>query len=130
MLHRYLSTRGHVWTDVDAKRTGNLPFVFSKDMCFERCAGAEGEWRGWGPVRSGCDAAALVRAADATCFVLFVMRCCPWLTRLCSYVDYAMDVPMYFVYRNGKYVNALGQSWRDFMAGKLPALPGEAQHAL
>lgn len=35
-----------------------------------------------------------------------------------------MDVPMYFVYRNGQYVNALGMSWRDFMAGKLPALPG------
>lgn len=32
-----------------------------------------------------------------------------------KYVDYAMDVPMYFVYRNGTYVNALGQSWRDFM---------------
>ena len=40
------------------------------------------------------------------------------------YVDYAIDVPMYFVYRNGNYVNALGQSFRDFMAGKLPALPG------
>jgi len=34
-------------------------------------------------------------------------------------------VPMYFVYRDGKYINALGQSFRDFMAGKLPALPGE-----
>lgn len=32
-----------------------------------------------------------------------------------KYVDYAMDVPMYFVYREGQYVNALGQSWRDFM---------------
>lgn len=41
------------------------------------------------------------------------------------YVDYALDVPMYFVYRKGKYVNALGQSFRDFMKGKLPALPGE-----
>lgn len=30
--------------------------------------------------------------------------------------------------RDGKYVNALGQSWRDFMAGKLPALPGEHVH--
>eukprot|EP00878_Enallax_costatus_P002682 GHUV01002870.1.p1 GENE.GHUV01002870.1~~GHUV01002870.1.p1 ORF type:complete len:428 (+),score=26.49 GHUV01002870.1:201-1484(+) len=73
----YLSTRGDVWTDVDAARTGNLPFVFEPDMSFEK------------------------------------------------YVDYAMDVPMYFVYRKGKYVNALGQSWRDFMEGKLPALPGE-----
>jgi len=41
------------------------------------------------------------------------------------YVDYALDVPMYFVYRDGQYINATGQSFRDFMAGKLPALPGE-----
>ncbi len=41
------------------------------------------------------------------------------------YVDYTLDVPMYFVYRDGKYINALGQSFRDFMNGKLPALPGE-----
>jgi glutamate--cysteine ligase len=41
------------------------------------------------------------------------------------YVDYALDVPMYFVYRDGTYIDALGQSFRDFMAGKLPALPGE-----
>ncbi|WIA34153.1 hypothetical protein OEZ86_012514 [Tetradesmus obliquus] len=73
----FLSTRGDVWTDVDAARTGNLPFVFEPDMSFEK------------------------------------------------YVDYAMDVPMYFVYRKGQYINALGQSWRDFMEGKLPALPGQ-----
>ena len=41
------------------------------------------------------------------------------------YVDYALDVPMYFVYRDGKYIDALGQSFRDFLEGKLPALPGE-----
>ncbi|EAU47001.1 glutamate--cysteine ligase [Salipiger bermudensis] len=41
------------------------------------------------------------------------------------YVDYALDVPMYFVYRDGKYIDALGMSFRDFMQGKLPALPGE-----
>jgi glutamate--cysteine ligase len=41
------------------------------------------------------------------------------------YVDYLLDVPMYFVYRDGKYIDASGQSFRDFMAGKLPALPGE-----
>ena len=41
------------------------------------------------------------------------------------YVDYALDVPMYFVYRDGKYINALGQSFRDFLKGQLPALPGE-----
>ncbi|MCC5960244.1 MAG: glutamate--cysteine ligase [Rhodobacteraceae bacterium] len=42
-----------------------------------------------------------------------------------AWVDYALDVPMYFVYRDGKYINALGQSFRDFMKGQLPALPGE-----
>ena len=41
------------------------------------------------------------------------------------YVDYALDVPMYFVYRDGKYIDASGQSFRDFMRGELPALPGE-----
>lgn len=41
------------------------------------------------------------------------------------WVEYALDVPMYFVYRDGKYVDALGQSFRDFLEGKLPALPGE-----
>ena len=41
------------------------------------------------------------------------------------YVDYALDVPMYFVYRDGKYIDALGQSFRDFLKGQLPALPGE-----
>jgi glutamate--cysteine ligase len=42
-----------------------------------------------------------------------------------QYVDYALDVPMYFVYRDGTYVSAAGQSFRDFMKGELPALPGE-----
>ncbi|MGE0120937.1 MAG: glutamate--cysteine ligase [Dongiaceae bacterium] len=41
------------------------------------------------------------------------------------YVDWMLDVPMYFVYRDGKYVDASGQSFRDFLQGKLPALPGE-----
>jgi glutamate--cysteine ligase len=41
------------------------------------------------------------------------------------WVQYALDVPMYFVYRDGEYVDALGQSFRDFLKGKLPALPGE-----
>jgi glutamate--cysteine ligase len=44
------------------------------------------------------------------------------------YVDYLLDVPMYFVYRDGGYIDAAGQSFRDFMAGRLPALPGEIPH--
>jgi len=71
------SWRSRIWRDLDASRTGMLPFVFEDGMGFER------------------------------------------------YVDYALDVPMYFVYRDGKYINALGQSFRDFMKGQLPALPGE-----
>lgn len=42
-----------------------------------------------------------------------------------AWVEYALDVPMYFVYRDGIYVDALGQSFRDFLDGALPALPGE-----
>jgi glutamate--cysteine ligase len=41
------------------------------------------------------------------------------------YCDYALDVPMYFVFRDGQYIDAAGQSFRDFLDGKLPALPGE-----
>ncbi|MCA0367912.1 MAG: glutamate--cysteine ligase [Proteobacteria bacterium] len=41
------------------------------------------------------------------------------------YADYALDTPMYFAKRDGHYVDASGQSFRDFQAGKLPALPGE-----
>ncbi|WP_434617947.1 glutamate--cysteine ligase [Azospirillum sp. B2RO_4] len=41
------------------------------------------------------------------------------------YVDYLLDTPMYFVYRDGTYIDAAGQSFRDFLEGRLPALPGE-----
>ena len=41
------------------------------------------------------------------------------------YVDYMLDVPMYFVYRDGQYIDVAGQSFRDFMQGKLPGLPGQ-----
>ncbi len=71
------SWRSRVWRDLDAQRTGMLPFVFEEGFGFER------------------------------------------------WVQYALDVPMYFVYRHGNYIDALGQSFRDFLNGKLPALPGE-----
>jgi glutamate--cysteine ligase len=41
------------------------------------------------------------------------------------YLDYALDVPMYFIYRDGKYIDVAGESFRDFLEGKLPQLPGE-----
>ena len=41
------------------------------------------------------------------------------------YVDYALDVPMYFVKRGETYIDVAGQSFRDLMQGRLAALPGE-----
>jgi glutamate--cysteine ligase len=41
------------------------------------------------------------------------------------YCDYMLDVPMYFVYRGGKYIDVAGESFRAFIDGKLPQLPGE-----
>jgi glutamate--cysteine ligase len=41
------------------------------------------------------------------------------------YVDYALAVPMYFVYRGGRYIDAAGASFADFLAGRLAQLPGE-----
>lgn len=71
------SWRAHIWQNLDAARTGMLPFAFQDGMGYE------------------------------------------------AWVDYVLDVPMYFVYRDGKYIDALGQSFRDFLNGRLPALPGE-----
>ena len=41
------------------------------------------------------------------------------------YVDYALGVPMYFVFRDGRYIDVAGASFKDFMAGRLPGLEGE-----
>jgi glutamate--cysteine ligase len=41
------------------------------------------------------------------------------------YVDYALDVPMYFVYRDGNYIDVAGGSFRDFMAGRLRGFEGQ-----
>ncbi len=41
------------------------------------------------------------------------------------YVDYALDVPMYFVHRDGRYIDVTGQSFRAFMEGKLRGAEGE-----
>ena len=42
-----------------------------------------------------------------------------------KYAEYILDVPMYFVYRNGEYHDVTGQSFRDFMAGTLPGFEGQ-----
>lgn len=41
------------------------------------------------------------------------------------YVDYLLDVPMYFVKRGSRHINAAGKSFRAFMDGKLDVVPGE-----
>jgi glutamate--cysteine ligase len=41
------------------------------------------------------------------------------------WAEYMLDVPMYFVFREGRYIDAAGLSFRDFLAGKLEVLPGE-----
>ncbi len=41
------------------------------------------------------------------------------------YVDYLLDVPMYFSYRDGEYIDASGKSFRKFMRGELDVLPGK-----
>ena len=76
-VNGHKSWRSRIWRDLDADRTGMLPFAFEDGMGFER------------------------------------------------WVEYALDVPMYFVYRDGTYIDVLGQSFRDFLKGKLSALPGE-----
>jgi len=40
------------------------------------------------------------------------------------YVDYILDVPMYFSFQDGKYIDLAGQDFKQFMAGELPMLPG------
>src|SRR5438067_2643059 len=40
------------------------------------------------------------------------------------YLDYALDVPMYFVYRDGRYIDAAGKCFRDFLDGRIPELKG------
>ncbi len=42
------------------------------------------------------------------------------------WVDYLLDVPMYFVYRDGNYIDVAGKSFRDFMAGRLEGFEGQA----
>ena len=41
------------------------------------------------------------------------------------YADYALEVPMYFIYRDGRYIDVAGASFKDFLHGRLPQVPGE-----
>ncbi len=72
----FLSMRAHVWTDVDAARTGAPALMFAEDFGFER------------------------------------------------FVQWLLDMPMYFILRNGRYIDLAGRSFRDFMAGRLHDVTG------
>ena len=72
----FLSMRAHVWTDVDAARTGAPALMFAEDFGFER------------------------------------------------FVHWLLDMPMYFILRNGRYIDLAGRSFRDFMAGHLDNVTG------
>lgn len=43
-----------------------------------------------------------------------------------AYLQYLLDIPMYFIYRDGKYINAAGKSFRDFIKGDLDVYKGAA----
>jgi glutamate--cysteine ligase len=66
-LNRFLSFRGHIWTDTDAARCGLLPFVFRENAGFE------------------------------------------------DYAEYALDVPMYFIVRDGRWYDMTAHTFRDFL---------------
>ena len=42
-----------------------------------------------------------------------------------SWLNYVLEVPMYFVYRDGKYIDVAGNSFVDFMEGKLKGFEGQ-----
>lgn len=42
-----------------------------------------------------------------------------------KYVDYALDLPLFFIFRNGKFIDAHGQPFRKFLEGSLSVLPGQ-----
>ncbi|WP_158742232.1 glutamate--cysteine ligase [Acidisphaera sp. L21] len=75
-LNGLLSNRAHVWTDVDADRTGMPAMMFAEDFGFER------------------------------------------------FTEWLLDMPMYFIQRDGRYIDVAGRSFRDFMAGRLDAAQG------
>jgi glutamate--cysteine ligase len=84
----------------------NSPFTEGKPNGFLSMRGQV--WAETDPSRTGIPAVAFEQGFGFE-------RFCEWL----------LDVPMYFVMRDGKWLDAAGASFRDFMDGKLPALPGE-----
>ena len=79
----------------------------------------EGRPNGWLSARA---AVWLDTDADRTGLLDFVFR---EGFGFADYAAHALDVPMYFVKRDGRYIDTAGRSFRAFMAGELPELPGE-----
>lgn len=138
IMHRYMPTRGNLGLDMMTRSCGvqvNLDFASEADMVrkfrvslalqpmatalFANSPFTEGRPNGflsyrahvWTDTdRDRCGTPAFV-FEDGMGFE--------------RYTEYALDVPMYFVVRGGELVDCAGQSFRDFLAGRLPALPGE-----
>ncbi|MDZ7828359.1 MAG: glutamate--cysteine ligase [Halofilum sp. (in: g-proteobacteria)] len=138
IMHRYMPTRGNLGLDMMTRSCGvqvNLDFASEADMIrkfrvslalqpiatalFANSPFTEGRpngflsyrahvWTDTDPDRCGTPA--------------FVFDEGMGFER---YTEYALDVPMYFVVRDNRMVDCSGQSFRDFLAGRLPALPGE-----
>ncbi|MDX1609439.1 MAG: glutamate--cysteine ligase, partial [Halofilum sp. (in: g-proteobacteria)] len=138
IMHRYMPTRGNLGLDMMTRSSGvqvNLDFASEADMVrkfrvslalqpvatalFANSPFADGRpngflsyrahvWTDTDPDRCGTPA--------------FVFEDGMGFAR---YAEYALDVPMYLVIRDGEMIDCSGQSFRDFLDGRLPALPGE-----
>jgi glutamate--cysteine ligase len=138
IMRRYMPKRGHLGLDMMLRTCTvqvNLDFASEADMVrkfrlglalqpvatalFANSPFTEGKPNGYqsyrGQVWTDTD-------PDRTGLLPFVFEPGMGFER---YVDYMLDVPMYFVYRDGKYIDVAGQSFRDFLIGRLPGLPGE-----
>ncbi|WP_435099635.1 glutamate--cysteine ligase [Arhodomonas sp. AD133] len=138
IMRRYMPTRGDHGLDMMTRSCGvqvNLDFADEADMVrklrvglalqplatalFANSPFVEGSPSGWQSYRSRVW---MDTDPDRCGMLAFAFGDDMGFER---YVDYALDVPMYFIHRGERLIDAAGQSFRDFMAGRLPALPGE-----
>ena len=138
IMRRYMPTRGHLGLDMMLRTCTvqvNLDFASERDMVekfrlglalqpvataiFANSPFTEGKPNGFESYRANIWTDT---DPDRTGMLPFVFEPGMGFER---YVDYMLDVPMYFVYRDGTYLDVAGQSFRDFLNGRLPGLPGE-----
>jgi glutamate--cysteine ligase len=138
IMRRYMPTRGQLGHDMMLRTCtiqANLDFESEADMVrklrvsfalqpivtalFANSPFADGKYTGYKSYRSHVWTDT---DPDRCGFLPFVFEPGMGFER---WVDWVLDVPMYFVHRDGHYVDVAGQSFRQFMAGKLPGLPGQ-----